>query len=43
LRQKILQKIKPKKLKNTTLTGETFFELAKSYVDVVNANSLPNF
>lgn len=28
LRQKILMKIKPKKLKNTLLTGESLFELA---------------
>ncbi len=43
LRQKILMKIKPKKLKNTVLSGETFYELAQNYAEVVNSNSLPNF
>lgn len=42
LREKILRKVKPKKLKNKKLTGEMLIQLAKSYTEAINNGSLPN-
>jgi hypothetical protein len=37
-----LRKVKPKKLKNRKLVGETFIELANVYISAINNGSLPN-
>jgi fructosamine-3-kinase len=42
LRRKVVQRIKPKQLNSKPLNGEMLFNLAKSYVDSINAGAVPS-
>lgn len=42
LRNKVLKRIKPKQLNSKPLNGEMLFNLAKSYVDSINAGAVPS-
>ena len=42
LRRKVMNRIKPKQLNNRPLNGEMLFNLAKSYVDSINAGAVPS-
>lgn len=42
LRRKVLNRVKPKQLNNRPLNGEMLFNLAKSYVDSINAGAVPS-
>jgi len=42
LRRKVLNRIRPKMLNNRPLNGEMLFNLAKSYVDSINAGAVPS-
>lgn len=37
-----MRKVRAKKIKSTKLTGETFIELANSYIEAINSGCLPN-
>ena len=42
LRRKVMNRIKPKQLNNKPLNGEMLYNLAKSYVDSINAGAVPS-
>ena len=42
LRRKVLNRVKPKQLNQKPLNGEMLFNLAKSYVDSINAGAVPS-
>jgi hypothetical protein len=42
LRRKVMNRIKVKQLNNKPLNGEMLFNLAKSYVDSINAGAVPS-
>ena len=42
LRRKVMNRIKPKQLNSKPLNGEMLYNLAKSYVDSINAGAVPS-
>ena len=42
LRRKVMHRVKPKSLNGKPLNGEMLFNLAKSYVDSINAGAVPS-
>ena len=42
LRRKVMNRIKVKQLNNRPLNGEMLYNLAKSYVDSINAGAVPS-